>query len=497
MSAPISASGKPDRSLSLTAPKLLLLLTAATLAVRLLVAELQPLTADEAYYRLWSMRPALGYYDHPPMLAWWIWLGRGLAGDTPLGVRLLPTLAAAATTLLTYALARLADLGGSTAARAALWFNATILVGLGGELAVPDAPTSLFWTAALCFALLAIRGRAAWWVAAGACGGLACLSKYSGLFLAPGILLWLAVSPTRRRSLFSPWLWLGALTALAVFLPNVVWNAQHGWMTFAKQFGRVGSGALDPPLALKFVSDQILLLNPLIALFVALSIRRRAAAPFLLISAPFLSYLAVHSLHAEVQGQWPAPLYSSLAIAAAVAAEGVFGWLAWIRAAAAPLGFGVCLLAFLFILSPPDPGMPAYDPAVSLRGWPGFAARIEAVRQDTGAGWVGAPDYALAAQLAAAPQVRAPVVELVERQRYSFETARETANFTLPGLVITPGALAGEAWLGRCFRNVQRLPEIDRGRGAKSERYSAFLVAGPQRDIEHAGCAGPSLQPNR
>ena len=54
-----------------------------------------PLTEDEAYYRLWSMKPAFGYFDHPPMIAWLIWLGRHIAGDGPLGVRLVPILTTA------------------------------------------------------------------------------------------------------------------------------------------------------------------------------------------------------------------------------------------------------------------------------------------------------------------------------------------------------------------------------------------------------------------
>ncbi|HLY80760.1 MAG TPA: glycosyltransferase family 39 protein, partial [Caulobacteraceae bacterium] len=87
--------------------------------VRLAAAALIPLTEDEAYYRLWSMRPAFGYFDHPPMIAWWVWLGRQIAGDTPLGVRLVPVLGTALTTWLTYDVARQAELGERTALRAA------------------------------------------------------------------------------------------------------------------------------------------------------------------------------------------------------------------------------------------------------------------------------------------------------------------------------------------------------------------------------------------
>ncbi len=102
------------------------LLILALSALRLWAAAVIPLTEDEAYYRLWSQNLHLGYYDHPPMIAWWIRLGTFLAGDTPLGVRPLPLLGAAATTWLTADLAR--RLGGSarTGLVAALAYNASM-----------------------------------------------------------------------------------------------------------------------------------------------------------------------------------------------------------------------------------------------------------------------------------------------------------------------------------------------------------------------------------
>jgi len=476
---------------------LLAVLVFVTLAARLLAAALAPLTEDEAYYRLWSLRPALGYFDHPPMIAWWIWLGRHIAGDRPLGVRLLPTLSTGATTLLAFAMARLVGQTERVALRAALWLNATLLVGIGGELAVPDAPNGLFWAISVCFGLMALR-RPSWWIAAGVAAGLACLSKYSALFLAPGVLFWLAASPAGRRELARPWPWLAILAAIAVFAPNLWWNANHDWMTFAKQFGRVGAGSFDPGGLVKLLSDQVLLLNPLIALFVAWALRRRLAQPFILTSAPFAAYLVLHSLHAEVQGQWPAPLYPSLAVAAAVAAEQAGGWAARARAAAAPFGLAVCAAALLFALAPLDGALPFRDPAAQLRGWPGFFARVEDLRRSVGGAWIGAADYGLAAQLASAPQLHAPAVEIYERRRFTFETPSERANFAAPGLVVVSARTPedGRKALAGCFGALTPLAPIIRGRGTSATRYNAYLVATPRRDIERTGCyrAGP---PNR
>jgi 4-amino-4-deoxy-L-arabinose transferase-like glycosyltransferase len=61
----------------------------ALFALRLVIAGNTGLIDDEAYYRIWSLAPSLSYFDHPPMVAWIIAVGRAIAGDTVIGVRLL------------------------------------------------------------------------------------------------------------------------------------------------------------------------------------------------------------------------------------------------------------------------------------------------------------------------------------------------------------------------------------------------------------------------
>ncbi|HZZ86920.1 MAG TPA: glycosyltransferase family 39 protein [Caulobacteraceae bacterium] len=460
-------------------------------AVRLVAGALTPLSEDEAYYRLWSIRPAAGYFDHPPMLAWWIWLGRRIAGDTALGVRLLPALGTAATTLVAFDLARLMGFAERTAARAGIWLNAMLLVGVGGELAVPDVPNALFWTATLWCAFRAVSGAGAWWLAAGVAAGLACLSKYSALFLAPGILVWLVLDTHHRRQLSTPWPWLAAVVAALVFAPNVAWNAAHGWLTFSKQFGRVRAEGLAPAFLVKLLVDQWVLLNPLIAAFVGLAVWRRTAWPLLAVSAPFAAYLLAHSLHAEVQGQWPAPLYPLLAIAAAAAAEGAGGAWAWVRAAAAPAGFAISAAALAWVLAPVDASLPFRDPLAPLRDWPPFSAAVERARIANGAAWVGAPTYGVAAQLAASHEVAAPAAQVTQRARYTFETPDQRADFSRPGLLIIAPRTPDKARLRACFSEVDALPPILRGAGRSTMRYEVYRVAAPRIDVERRGCDQP------
>jgi 4-amino-4-deoxy-L-arabinose transferase-like glycosyltransferase len=491
MSAPISASGSRAGTWSFSPTATLAVVVVVATMVRLVVGALVPLTEDEAYYRLWSMRPAFGYFDHPPMIAWQIWLGRHLAGDSALGVRLIPTLSTAATSLIAFDLARLMGLGERTAARAGVWLNATLLVGFAGELAVPDVPNALFWAATLWCAFRAIKGPGAWWLAAGAAAGLACLSKYSALFLAPGLLLWLALSADGRRQLRTPWPWLAAVVAAAVFAPNVAWNAEHGWLTFAKQFGRVRADDFEPVFLGKLLFDQVLLLNPLIAIFAAVAVRRRIAWPLLAVAAPFAAYLVIHSLHDQVQGQWPAPLYPLLAIAAAAAAERVTGWLAIVRAAAAPVGLTFTAALLVFLVAPVDAALPFRDPLAPYRDWPAFSAAVERARAASGAAWVGTPTYGVAAQFAASHRVAAPATEIFQRERYTFETPAERADFTRPGLVVVPARNPAGARLPLCFGQVDALAPITRGQGRSAASYTVFRVARPRRDVERLGCPTP------
>jgi hypothetical protein len=486
MSAPISAFGSRAETLKLSPAATLIAVVSAATLVRLIAGALVPLSEDEAYYRLWSMRPALGYFDHPPMIAWWVWLGRHLAGDTPLGVRLVPTLATAATSLLVFDLARLVGLGERVAARAGVWLNATLLVGVAGGIAVPDVPNALFWAASLWCGLRALEGRGAWWLAAGAAAGLACLSKYSALFLAPGLLTWLLLSAAGRRQLRTPWPWLGALVAVAVFAPNLVWNADHGWLTFAKQFGRLRPESFAPQFFGKLIVDQVLLLNPLIAVFVGLAVRRRAAWPLLAASAPFAAYLVLHSLHDEVQGQWPAPLYPLLVIAAALAADRATGWLAAIRAAAAPMGLAVSAALLALLIA--DAGLPFRDPLAPYRDWPAFSAAVERTRLAAGAAWVATPTYGVAAQLAASHRLAAPATQIYQRERYTFETPDQRADFARPGLVVISPRSPAAAVLPRCFADVAALPPITRGAGRSAAAYAVYRVARPRRDVERDGC---------
>jgi 4-amino-4-deoxy-L-arabinose transferase-like glycosyltransferase len=475
------------------------LVVAVLTLVRLAVAGSALLTEDEAYYRLWALHPAFGFLDHPPMVAWWMSVGIAVAGDNALGVRLVSVLSAVVGSLALWRSARLLSGDEATAARAVIWFNATLLVGVGVVIATPDQPAALFWGLAL-WALLE-RNRAGdgrWWLAVGLFAGLGLQSKYSTLFLGAGIVLWLAVSAERRRWLLDPWLWAGGVLAMLLFAPVVLWNAAHGWASFEKQFGRAAASEWTLAYLPELVGGQIGLFGPLAVpfalagLWLALRAARRGdtgRALLVATSVPFAIYLVVHALHDRVQQNWPAPLYPAMALIAADAA-GRTGelrrragrFLAVLRPWVAPVGIATGLVTFGLLLHPSGFGLESLDPARRFRGWDGAAAEIEAKRTEAGAAWIATGAYGVTAMLAW--ELRdVPVVQLDERLRYEAAPPPASDLLARPALLVLRDRAGETQRLIARFRFAEPLGTVTRRAGSATiARYALFRVAGPIGD---------------
>ena len=167
--------------------------------LRLMLVGVIELLPEEAYYWTYSKHPALGYFDHPPMVAWIISVGTSLFGDTHLGVRVMTFAFWGASCWLLYLIGNLWF--GRRAALAAAWVFALTPVYVGtGLIATPDGVLLFFWLATLYVISRALyTEHSASWLLAGITFGGALLSKYYALLLAPSLLLFLALSPAHRR----------------------------------------------------------------------------------------------------------------------------------------------------------------------------------------------------------------------------------------------------------------------------------------------------------
>lgn len=430
-------------------PAFLCLFVLALTALKLWSAANAWFVEDEAYYRLWGQFPALSYYDHPPMIGWWAWAGQQLVGDTFLGTRLIVVLASALGSLALWRTAALL-FDRRVAGWAVLFLNASILVGVGGILATPDAPSVLFWGLALwALAELHRSDNANWWLAVGLFAGLGLLSKYSVLFLGAGIVLWLVWAKDARRWFFTWQLWTGGILALLLFVPVLYWNHLHDWASFYKQFGRAGRGDWTSKYVFELIGALLGLVNPLIAIPALLgavrlggkALRRDGAAALIILTVlPFLAYLVFHSLHARVQANWPAPLFPAFAIMAAVFVAHPNGWDAWWRRvsiAGIALGVAVAVVIQIHAVTPFTGTLARKDPTFQLRGWPEIGEEIRSIADRTGAAFIETTGYGLNAQLAYLFKDELPVIQLNERIRYAMTPPPDPALLGKKGLYVT------------------------------------------------------------
>jgi hypothetical protein len=268
---------------------------------------------DEAYHYLFTVHPAWGYFDHPPMLAWVEAAGLAAAGGriSPLSLRLgFVGLFAGSTWLLFRLTDRL--YGPCAGVLAAFGLNVTAYHSAAGAFALPDGPLLFFWLLTLdrlSAALLAAPagpGRPGTWLGVGLAWGGALLSKYHAVFLPLGALVYLAATPSARGWLRRPGPYLAAAVGLTLFAPVVAWNATHGWASFAFQGGRaLGGGGFRPgTLAAALIGPAVYLFPWIWARLVGLLVGRGrrffdpetpAADRFLLAQAvgPLATFLVV------------------------------------------------------------------------------------------------------------------------------------------------------------------------------------------------------------
>lgn len=196
------------------------------------------LMPQEAYYWNYAQHLAWGYLDHPPMVAWLVWVGTAIFGNTEFGVRAGAALTWAITAFFVFGLAH--NLYGRTTA-----FLSLLLISVFpfffsiGIVMTPDAPLTAAWAGALYFLERALIGnRKEAWAGAGLCIGLGMLSKYTIALLAPATLVFLIIHPGSRRWFTSKWPYLGAILALILFSPVIIWNATNDWASFHFQGSR-------------------------------------------------------------------------------------------------------------------------------------------------------------------------------------------------------------------------------------------------------------------
>lgn len=369
----------------------------ALVAVRVGLGLTHPLHPDEAYFWRWSLDPAWGYFDQPPMVAWLIAATRTLLGDTLAAVRLPSALCSSAALVLVYLTAR-EHLPPRRAAAAAGLLLATPLAFLGGLVTTPDAPLSLAWAAFLYAATRACTPRGGlpppadrWiapWIWLGAAIAVGLLSKLT-MLAAP---VCLGVFWALRRQL-PPWrgVLAGGAAAAVLVAPWLAWNGANGWAPFAWELSHGLHPQTGNPLSRlgEFLGGQAAIVGP-VALGAAVwfwvrTLRgeggRPVEGPALLwtaLSAPLLLGFSAASLSAPSAANWPAMAYPAAACGLALVASRRL--LRWAIGTSAVLS----LVGLVHLLIPLGAVPPRVDPLAATEGYEGLARIVEIAGGDLG-----------------------------------------------------------------------------------------------------------------
>ncbi len=378
-------------------------LLAGVLIVRVLYAAVFPLdlAPDESYYWDWGRRPDIGYYSKPPMIGWLMGVAGWLGRDSMFALKLAPGLMATAGLVFIFLLGR--DLYGGRVG----WWSVLLLLATPANVALNtfftiDAPLFLLWSASLWLAWrwwMAERHRWRWTLALAACLGLGCLTKQIQLvfpLMLAAFLVW-----GRRRPLpagsWAHWGWVVA-GVLLFLTPPLVWNWQHGWITFRHTAEELSDTPFSALRSLRLVGEffggqaglgggltWILMISSMLAAAVRWRDSDERSRFLVLFCLPGLLAFTALSVHQRVEQNWPMAFYSSAVVLAAARWTGAprerrrgVAWSRWAVGVGGALAVALLVVPFVVPLSSWSGARS--DPTARIRGWRTLADRVEPFR---------------------------------------------------------------------------------------------------------------------
>ncbi len=267
---------------------------------------------------------AWGYVAWPPLTPFMARVALALFGLSTIGLRSFAVLAEGIVMLLVGLMVR--DLGGRrwTQILAAIAVTTTPNAIIQGGLFQYETFDYLWWVL-LAFTVIRLlkTGDPGWWLAIGAVIGLGMLTKYTIALSAAGLIVGVLVT-CNRRYLKSPRLWSGALLAVGIWLPNLVWEFQNRWISLYF-LGSIHARDVQAGQAGSFLIEQLEFnLNPVMLFLVAAGLYyfffAKDAPRYRMLGWMYVVPLALLLL-LQGNGYYLAPAYPMLAAGGAVCWE--------------------------------------------------------------------------------------------------------------------------------------------------------------------------------
>ena len=297
----------------------------ALLAFRLaaLYASKIDLVMDEAQYWTWSHDFEFGYFSKPPLIAWIIGAMSEVCGVSEACTRAASPILYALASLLIFATGRVL-FDARTGFWAAIVFATLPGVSYASALITTDAPLILLWTLTLFLWVLLVKHKTMGLaILLGLAIGIGLLAKQAMIYAILCIACHAIVSRDAREALLGGRAIVAGIIALALFSPNIVWNAQHGYPTAKHTGANIGwrPPYLHPAALAEFIGAQFALFGPILLAVLARAGLRHVQQPrdpnktlLLCFTIPILTILILQALLSRAHGNWAATAYPAASL---------------------------------------------------------------------------------------------------------------------------------------------------------------------------------------
>ena len=226
---PSNASDDPNRSAWSSDTAILCYIALATVVVHALTGGRYGFHRDELATLDDARHLAWGYIAYPPITPFFGRVSLTFFGTSLAGFRFFAALVEAGAVLLTGVMA--CEMGGRPSAQIAAALAAVPYCLGGGAVMQYVSFDYFFWVLAAYFVVRLLKSDdPRWWIGIGSAIGLGMMSKYMMVFFAAGIVI-ATVATDARRFLKSKWLWCGVALSLLIFLPNLIWQVHHQFVS--------------------------------------------------------------------------------------------------------------------------------------------------------------------------------------------------------------------------------------------------------------------------
>ncbi|MEV0804309.1 glycosyltransferase family 39 protein [Kribbella sp. NPDC050281] len=328
---------------------------------------------DELYFMVAGQHLDWGYVDQPPLTPLLARISTEVFGNTPMGLRVLSTVASAITIVVVALIAR--EFGSERRGQLLAAICAAVsgfVLGVG-HLVSTATYDLLAWMLIALFTIKLLRttdGR--WWLALGLTAGIALENKYL-VVLPIGALLIAVLIVGPREVLRSWWLLAGVGVAGVVALPNVLWQFQHDWPQLTVAGGISEDDGTENRIM--FIPLQILQLSPFLVPVWVAGFRQMWRMPWARSVALAYPLLCLVVLAVGGKSYYALPL---LLVLVAAGVEPVLAWRRSIVAAGLALAAVTSALFTLPVLpaSAVDFVIPVNKEQGEQIGWPEMATAV-------------------------------------------------------------------------------------------------------------------------